>query len=74
MAHVASWVKGAELAGARTVRVRGDDPLAVHQSFAGITYITRVSEGRLRAPRPAGTWRARRPGFHRETLSAGTPR
>ena len=46
MAHVASWVKGAELVGTRTVRVRGDDPLAVYQSFVGITYITRVSEGR----------------------------
>jgi len=46
MAHVASWVKGAELTGTRTVRIRGDDPLAVYQSFVGITYITRVSEGR----------------------------
>lgn len=46
MAHVASWVKGAELTGTKTVRIRGDDPLAVYQSFVGITYITRVSEGR----------------------------
>lgn len=46
MAHVASWVKGAELTGTRTVRICGDDPLAVYQSFVGITYITRVSEGR----------------------------
>ena len=39
-------VKGAELTGTRTVRMRGDDPLAVYQPFAGITDITRVSEGR----------------------------
>ena len=46
MAHVASWVKGVEQAGTRNVRIRGDDPIAVYQSFVGITYITRVSEGR----------------------------
>jgi hypothetical protein len=40
------FFKGAERAGTRRVRVEGDDPLAVYQSFAGITYITRVAEGR----------------------------
>ena len=46
MAAVASWVKGAELSGTRSVRIEGDDPLEVYRSFVGITYITRVSEGR----------------------------
>ena len=43
---VASWVKGVERTGTRTVRVEGDDPLAVYRSFVAITYITRVAEGR----------------------------
>jgi D-aminopeptidase len=46
MAGVASWVKGAERTGTRTVRIEGDDPLAVYRSFVGMTYITRVAEGR----------------------------
>lgn len=46
MAEVASWVKGAERIGTRTVRIAGDDPLAVFRSFVGVTYITRVAEGR----------------------------
>jgi D-amino peptidase len=46
MAQVASWVKGVERTGTRTVRVEGTDPLAVFRSFVGITYITRVAEGR----------------------------
>jgi len=46
MADVASWVKGVERTGTRTVRVAGDDPLEVFRSFVGITYITRVAEGR----------------------------
>ena len=46
MAGVASWVKGVERTGTRTVRVAGDDPLAVYRAFVGITYITRVAEGR----------------------------
>jgi D-amino peptidase len=46
MAQVASWVKGVERSGTRSVRVAGNDPLEVYQSFVGITYITRVSEGR----------------------------
>ena len=53
MAEVASWVRGVERAGVRTVSISGDDPLAVFRSFVGLTYITRVSEGRLRG-RPGG--------------------
>ncbi len=46
MAEVASWVRGVERTGVRTVSIRGEDPLAVFRSFVGLTYITRVSEGR----------------------------
>jgi D-amino peptidase len=46
MAGVASWVKGVERTGTRAVRIEADDPLAVYRSFVGITYITRVAEGR----------------------------
>ena len=46
MASVASWVKGVERSGTRSVRIMGDDPLEVYRSFVGLTYITRVSEGR----------------------------
>jgi D-amino peptidase len=46
MAEVASWVRGVERTGTRTVRIEGDDPLVVYRSFVGITYITRVAEGR----------------------------
>jgi D-amino peptidase len=46
MAEVASWVRGVERTGVRTVTIGGEDPLAVFRSFVGVTYITRVSEGR----------------------------
>ena len=46
MAEVASWVKGVERSGTRSVRIEGDDPLEVYRSFVGVTYITRVAEGR----------------------------
>jgi D-amino peptidase len=46
LAEVACWVKGVERSGTRSVRIEGDDPLAVHRSFVGVTYITRVTEGR----------------------------
>jgi D-amino peptidase len=46
MADVASWVKGVEQSGTRSVRIMGEDPLEVYRSFVGLTYITRVSEGR----------------------------
>jgi D-amino peptidase len=46
MAQVASWVRGVTRTGLRTIRVEGDDPLAMFQAFVAVTYITRVSEGR----------------------------
>ena len=46
MAEVASWVRGAERAGVRTVSISGDDPMAMFRSFVAVTYITRQSEGR----------------------------
>jgi D-amino peptidase len=46
MAEVAGWVREVERTGTRTVRIEGDDPLAVYRSFVGITYFTRVAEGR----------------------------
>ena len=46
MAEVASWVRGVDRTGVRTVSIRGEDPLEVFRAFVGMTYITRVSEGR----------------------------
>jgi D-amino peptidase len=46
MAEVAAWVKGVARTGTRTIRVEGHDPVAVFRSFVGITYITRMAEGR----------------------------
>jgi len=46
MAEVASWVRGVERTGVRTVSISDQDPLAMFRSFVGVTYITRVSEGR----------------------------
>jgi len=46
MAEVASWVKGAERSGTRSVRIAAADPVAVYRSFVAVTYITRVAEGR----------------------------
>ena len=46
MAEVASWVRGAERTGVRTVTIGGDDPLAMFRSFVAVTYITRQAEGR----------------------------
>ncbi len=46
MAEVAGWVRGVERTGVRTVSIRGHDPLAMFRAFVGITYITRVAEGR----------------------------
>jgi D-amino peptidase len=46
MADVATWVKGVERSGIRSARIEGDDPLEVYRSFVGLTYITRVAEGR----------------------------
>ena len=46
MAEVASWVRGVERTGLRQIAIAGDDPLAMFASFVGVTYITRMSEGR----------------------------
>jgi D-amino peptidase len=46
MAEVATWVRGAERAGERTVRIEGEDLLAVFRSFVAVTYITRQAGGR----------------------------
>lgn len=46
MAEVGSWVKGAERAGTRTIRIESDDALAAFRSFVGVNYITRQAGGR----------------------------
>ncbi len=50
MAAVASWVKGVERSGTRSVRVTGAGPdpdgLAVYDAFVALTYITRQAGGR----------------------------
>ncbi|HJZ28173.1 MAG TPA: M55 family metallopeptidase, partial [Streptosporangiaceae bacterium] len=38
MAEVASWVRGVERSGVRTVSISSEDPLAVFRSFVGVTY------------------------------------
>jgi D-amino peptidase len=45
MAEVASWVRGAERTGVRTVTISADDPMAMFRSFVAVIYITRVAEG-----------------------------
>lgn len=46
MAEVATWARGVERVGERTVAIRGDDLLAVFTSFVAVTYITRQAGGR----------------------------
>jgi D-amino peptidase len=50
MATVASWVKGVERVGPRTVVVSGagerSDGRAIHDAFVAVTYITRQAGGR----------------------------
>jgi D-amino peptidase len=46
MAELACWVRGVDRTGLRGVRISGEDPLAMYRAFVGITYITRVAEGR----------------------------
>ena len=46
MADVATWARGAERAGERTVRIQGEDLLGVFRSFVAVTYITRQAGGR----------------------------
>jgi D-amino peptidase len=46
MAEVATWARGAERTGERSVRISGDDLLAMFTSFVAVTYITRQAGGR----------------------------
>jgi D-amino peptidase len=46
MAEVATWVRGTERVGERTVRIEGEDLLDVFRSFVAVTYITRQADGR----------------------------
>ena len=46
MAEVATWAKGVERAGTRSVRIAGDDAGAMYSSFVALTYITRQAGGR----------------------------
>lgn len=46
MAEVATWARGVERVGERTVRIEGDDLLAVFRSFVAVNYITRQAGGR----------------------------
>jgi D-amino peptidase len=46
MAEVATWARGAERVGRRTVRIEGEDLLDVFRSFVAVNYITRQAGGR----------------------------
>ena len=46
MAEVASWVKGVERGGTRTVEIRGASGVEMFRSFVALTYITRQAGGR----------------------------
>ena len=46
MAEVATWARGAERTGERSVRITDDDLLAMFTSFVAVTYITRQAGGR----------------------------
>jgi D-amino peptidase len=46
MAEVATWARGAERTGERSVRISGEDLLQVFTSFVAVTYITRQAGGR----------------------------
>jgi D-amino peptidase len=46
MAEVATWARGAERTGERSVRICDDDLLAMFTSFVAVTYITRQAGGR----------------------------
>jgi D-amino peptidase len=46
MAEVASWVKGVERSGTRSVTITGDSGGAVFDAFVALTYITRQAGGR----------------------------
>ena len=42
MAMIATWLKGVERSGVRSVAIEGDDRLQVYRSFVGLTYLTRA--------------------------------
>jgi len=46
MAEVATWARGAQRTGERSVRISDDDLLAMFTSFVAVTYITRQAGGR----------------------------
>jgi D-amino peptidase len=46
MAEVATWVRGTERTGERTVAIASEDLLQVFTSFVAVTYITRQAGGR----------------------------
>lgn len=46
MAEVATWARGVERTGPRTVSISGEDLLAVFRSFVAVNYITRQAGGR----------------------------
>jgi D-amino peptidase len=46
MAEVATWARGTERVGERTVRIEGEDLLDVFRSFVAVNYITRQAGGR----------------------------
>lgn len=46
MAEVASWVKGVERSGTRTVEINGASGVEMFRSFVALTYITRQAGGR----------------------------
>jgi D-amino peptidase len=46
MAEVATWARGTERTGERTVAITGEDLLAVFRSFVAVNYITRQAGGR----------------------------
>jgi len=41
MAMIATWIKGVERTGPRSVAIEGTDHLQVYRSFVGLTYLTR---------------------------------
>jgi D-amino peptidase len=46
MADVATWARGSERTGQRSVEIRGEDLLDVFRSFVAVNYITRQAGGR----------------------------
>ena len=46
MADIATWARGVDRTGQRSVRITGDDLLEVYRSFVAVTYITRQAGGR----------------------------